>query len=141
MVRMSDSPEDQIHTPGRKVGAGDVRLGRRITLLRKARGISQAELARRLGVTPQQYQKYERGTNRVGATRLFEIALVLGVRIQYFFEDIGEAQAAKDATDADVSAEDFLWILARLKNRDARWHALRVISTLVSEEENPPPSN
>ncbi len=120
----------------KRASAYDTRLGERISLLRRARGLSLAELARRLGLTPQQLQKYERGTNRVTAARLYEIALSLDVRIQYFFEDMGETSVtAANATDQRVSAEDFLWVLARLKDEKTRWRVLKLISALVSDEE------
>ena len=113
----------------------DLRLGRRISLLRQARCISQDALARKLGVTQQQIQKYERGTNRVSASRLYEIALCLDVRIQYFFDDLGEESLARDSrSDANVSAEDFLWVLAKLKDKKLRWYALTLIARLVPAE-------
>ncbi len=49
-------------------------------------GLSQEQLARRLGVTFQQIQKYERGTSRIGASRLFELAHILQVSVDWFFE-------------------------------------------------------
>jgi transcriptional regulator with XRE-family HTH domain len=134
---MTRNRSERSPASGRRASADDVRLGNRVALLRKTRHISQAEMARKLGVTPQQYQKYERGTNRIGAVRLYEIAIALGVRIQYFYENLGEGEAAPHESDSDVSAEDFLWILARLKSRESRWRVLRLISALVSEEENP----
>ena len=50
--------------------------------------MSQTEVANALGVTFQQVQKYERGTNRVGASRLFDLSKVLGVQVEYFFEGL-----------------------------------------------------
>ncbi len=59
----------------------DIEVGRRIRLQRIARGISQTELGKELGVTFQQVQKYEKGINRVGAGRLSRIAETLGVSV------------------------------------------------------------
>jgi transcriptional regulator with XRE-family HTH domain len=70
----------------RKSGPLDVMVGARIGLLRANRGMSQAMLADRIGVTFQQLQKYERGTNRVGASRLSQIASALGVSVGVLFE-------------------------------------------------------
>jgi transcriptional regulator with XRE-family HTH domain len=53
-------------------------------------GMSQEKLGERLGLTFQQVQKYEKGTNRVSASRLFHVAQVLGVPVQYFYEDLPE---------------------------------------------------
>src|SRR2546421_12688140 len=66
--------------------AADIEVGRRIRLHRLARGLSQTELGRQIGVTFQQVQKYEKGVNRVGAGRLTQVARVLGVSVSAFFE-------------------------------------------------------
>lgn len=50
--------------------------------------MSQTEVANALGVTFQQVQKYERGTNRVGASRLYDLSRILGVQVQFFFEGL-----------------------------------------------------
>ena len=73
----------------RKSGPLDAMVGARISMLRINRGMSQAMLAERLGVTFQQVQKYERGANRVGASRLAQIASVLGVSVGELFESPG----------------------------------------------------
>ena len=70
----------------RKSGPLDAMVGARIRMLRVNRGVSQTVLAERIGVTFQQVQKYERGANRVGASRLAQIASVLDVSVSEFFE-------------------------------------------------------
>ena len=70
----------------RKSGPLDAMVGARISILRVSRGMSQATLAERIGVTFQQVQKYERGANRVGASRLAQIASGLGVSVGELFE-------------------------------------------------------
>jgi transcriptional regulator with XRE-family HTH domain len=65
----------------------DVQVGSRIRLQRNCLGISQTALASTLGITFQQVQKYERGLNRVSASKLQVIAKTLGVPVSYFFED------------------------------------------------------
>ena len=64
----------------------DVHVGARIRLRRTLLGLSQEKLGECLGLTFQQVQKYERGANRVGASRLFDLSRVLDVRVGYFFE-------------------------------------------------------
>jgi transcriptional regulator with XRE-family HTH domain len=64
----------------------DVNLGQRIRLRRTEIDMSQAELGKKLGVSFQQIQKYEKGINRVGATRLQEICKALGVEHDFFYE-------------------------------------------------------
>lgn len=66
----------------------DEHVGARLRLLRKSAKLSQQTLAERLGITFQQVQKYERGTNRVSASKLHEAAMVLGVSISDFFDGL-----------------------------------------------------
>ena len=63
----------------------DIDIGRRIRAQRLIRGMSQTDLANRIGITFQQVQKYEKGVNRVGAGRLTRIAEVLGVPVAFLF--------------------------------------------------------
>ncbi len=66
----------------------DVHVGQRIRARRKALGVSQERLAGELGLTFQQVQKYERGANRVSASKLWEIARALGSDLSSFFEGL-----------------------------------------------------
>lgn len=66
----------------------DQHVGVRLRLRRKQLGLTQSGLAEALGITFQQIQKYERGANRVSASKLFEAAHVLGVPVGYFFEGL-----------------------------------------------------
>ncbi len=72
----------------------DVHVGSRIRLRRTLLGMSQERLGEALGLTFQQIQKYERGVNRVGASRLFDLSRVLDVPISFFFDDMPEPLAA-----------------------------------------------
>lgn len=90
----------------RKPNVIDVQVGTRIRLRRKVIGMSQEMLGEALGVTFQQVQKYEQGKNRVGASRLWNLAQALGVAVPYFFQDIGEENEA--SSDADKSVVDFI---------------------------------
>lgn len=65
----------------------DVHVGSRLKLRRTMMGMTQEKLGDALGVTFQQVQKYEKGANRIGASRLQEIARILDVPVSYFFED------------------------------------------------------
>ena len=71
----------------------DVHVGSRIRLRRTLLGMSQEKLGDALGLTFQQVQKYERGVNRVGASRLFDISRVLDVPISFFFDDMPEGMS------------------------------------------------
>jgi transcriptional regulator with XRE-family HTH domain len=72
--------------PRRRNDVVDAQVGRNIRILRQHRGWSQTDLAKKVGVTFQQIQKYENGSNRVGSGRLFKISLVLKVPIESLFD-------------------------------------------------------
>ena len=72
----------------------DISIGSRLRLRRLTMGFSQETLARALGITFQQIQKYERGTNRIFASRLFHLASVLRVPVAYFFEGLSPGSEA-----------------------------------------------
>lgn len=84
----------------------DAHVGRRMRLRRESIGMSQGRLGRHLGLTFSQVQKYEKGTNRIGAGRLYLLADVLGVPVDYFFEGLGEGPAVQRTNGyAAASAE------------------------------------
>ena len=68
--------------------AVDMHVGKRIRLCRTLLGMSQEQLGGALSITFQQVQKYERGANRVSASRLWDISQILDVPVSYFFEDM-----------------------------------------------------
>jgi transcriptional regulator with XRE-family HTH domain len=68
----------------------DVHVGKRLRLRRTLLGMSQERLGELLGLTFQQVQKYERGVNRIGSSRLFELGQILDVPISFFFDDLPE---------------------------------------------------
>src|SRR5690348_18309853 len=90
----------------------DIHVGSRVRLRRTLLGMSQEKLGEAIGLTFQQVQKYERGANRVGSSRLFDLGRVLDVPISYFFEDMPNAVQEKSpsklmgvATPAPVDYE------------------------------------
>ena len=66
----------------------DAHVGRRVRLRRTMLGMTQTKLGEALGLTFQMVQKYEKGSNRIGASRLYELSKVLGVPVSYFFDDM-----------------------------------------------------
>jgi transcriptional regulator with XRE-family HTH domain len=68
----------------------DIHVGRRLRLRRTLLGMSQERLGDLLGLTFQQVQKYERGANRIGSSRLFELGQILDVPVSFFFDDMAE---------------------------------------------------
>ncbi len=75
----------------------DVYVGRRLRLKRTILGLSQESVGKQIGVTFQQIQKYERGINRMGASRLYDFARALGVQIAYFFDGYGDYVIEEDS--------------------------------------------
>ncbi|EFH13339.1 helix-turn-helix domain-containing protein [Teichococcus cervicalis] len=80
----------------------DVHVGSRVRLRRTLLGMSQEKLGEALGLTFQQVQKYERGVNRIGASRLFDLARVLDVPIGFFFDDMPDAMGGQTALRARI---------------------------------------
>jgi len=72
----------------------DVHVGGRVRVRRVMLGLSQEALAGRLGITFQQVQKYERGSNRMGSSRLYDIAVALDVPVSFFFDDMPDEIAS-----------------------------------------------
>lgn len=77
----------------------DVEVGARLRARRVMSGMSQSSLAEGLGITFQQVQKYEKGSNRIGSSRLQTIANILGVPVAYFFEQCGEMSPSPNIDD------------------------------------------
>jgi len=73
----------------------DAHVGSRVRLRRMLIGMSQEKLGELLGLTFQQVQKYEKGANRIGASRLFDISQILGVPVSYFFDDVSDEIASQ----------------------------------------------
>src|ERR671926_593637 len=85
----------------------DVRVGARLRLRRNMLRLSQEKLGEAIGLTFQQVQKYERGANRIGASRLHELSRVLDVPISFFFDDTDPVRAPAIGGFAEPPAEAF----------------------------------
>jgi transcriptional regulator with XRE-family HTH domain len=83
----------------------DAHVGKRIRHRRWMVGMTQQQLADKVGIKFQQIQKYETGMNRVSASRLWDVADALGVSIAFFFEGLAEGQAAQAAPQGDMMAD------------------------------------
>lgn len=101
-----------VETRGRRASAGrpktgkpnpiDVHVGSRVRLRRTLLGMSQEKLGEAIGLTFQQVQKYERGANRIGASRLFDLSRVLDVPVSFFFDDMPAEAAAAPVDDEET---------------------------------------
>ncbi len=91
---------------GRGISPIDVHVGARLRQRRTLLGMTQTNLGDALGVTFQQVQKYERGTNRISASRLFALSGVLDVPVEYFFDDMPREVAASSPAQSGGRAKE-----------------------------------
>ena len=92
----------------------DQSVGRRVRMVRVGRSLSQTDLASQLGLTFQQLQKYEKGINRISASKLHDIARILGVEVAGFFEDASDPDRLAGIVDADLPRRIDLLIAQKL---------------------------
>jgi transcriptional regulator with XRE-family HTH domain len=127
----------------------DVHVGGRVRLQRMLLGISQEKLGEKLGLTFQQVQKYEKGVNRIGASRLFDLAQVLRVPVQFFYDDapVGESRTAGVEGFAERADDSYIFdflnsreglelnrAFARIADPKARRAILDLVRTLAGED-------
>ncbi len=124
----------------------DLHVGSRVRLRRKFLGKTQEELALALDLTFQQIQKYERGSNRISASKLYQIAKYLKCPIQYFFDGVddgggdGEIEAGLTAERAAgnflMTAEgiDLAASFPKIKRQKLRRSVLQLVAALTDEE-------
>lgn len=123
----------------------DLHVGGRVRMRRKFLGLSQTDLADSLGLTFQQVQKYERGSNRISASKLFEIARTLKVPVAYFFEGYGQNEAVEGFTESqsEQAVHGFLMTtegieiaeaFPRIKNAKHRRKVMELVRTLAEDD-------
>jgi transcriptional regulator with XRE-family HTH domain len=131
--------------PKKQANPIDAQVGNRVRLRRMLIGMSQERLGELLGLTFQQVQKYEKGVNRIGAGRLFEVSRILGVPIDYFYEGVdghGQGAPGSNATSPPVmefvsSGEGLQLSLAfmRIKDPKVRKRVLDLVKSLAEDAE------
>jgi transcriptional regulator with XRE-family HTH domain len=132
-------------TDERTANAIDRRIGQRLKMRRLEMGVSQERLADLLGVTFQQIQKYEKGVNRVAASRLFDIAVALDVPIAHFFEGLDLPERAGVAEDgredivydtlATPDGFELLTLYGTIRNPRVRRRVLDLVRALAEDIE------
>jgi transcriptional regulator with XRE-family HTH domain len=135
---VSDETKQSVKRPN----PTDVYVGSRVRMRRKMMGMSQEKLGERLGITFQQIQKYEKGTNRIGASRLQNIAEILEVPVSYFFPDPSSDAAMGMAEDGGPGyVVDFLSTaeglelnraFARIKNAKVRRKVIELVRAVAN---------
>ena len=122
----------------------DIQVGNRVRIRRMLIGMSQERLGDLLGLTFQQVQKYEKGVNRIGAGRLFEVSRILNVPVDFFYEGVNvgqsgmrEPESAPPVMEFVSSGEGLQLTLAFMKIKDpkVRKRVLDLIKSLAEEEE------
>ncbi len=131
--------------PKKQANPIDAQVGNRVRIRRMLIGMSQEKLGDLLGLTFQQVQKYEKGVNRIGAGRLYEISRILGVPIDFFYEGVAAAQepgavaesrGAPPVMEFVSSGEGLHLSLAFMKIKDpkVRKRVLDLVRSLAEEE-------
>jgi transcriptional regulator with XRE-family HTH domain len=120
----------------------DVHVGSRVRNRRLELGMSQGNLGSALGLTFQQVQKYEKGTNRLGASRLQHVSSILKVPIAYFFEGTPGQLKAKGNAPSSVYISDFvastdglalMKAFTQIKNADVRHHIVKLVNKIAGD--------
>ena len=101
---------------GKKPNPVDQHVGSRVRLRRMLLGMSQERLGESMGLTFQQVQKYEKGVNRIGASRLLQISEILDVPVEFFFEEAPHIDGRRAPGMAEADSETF--ILEFLNSRE-----------------------
>lgn len=133
------------HAP-RSPNPVDTHVGTRVRLRRQVMKMSQEKLGNALGVTFQQVQKYERGSNRVGASRLWKMAQVLDVPVSFFYEGLGESAPQTEFGEGDQTPVVYEFInstdgvslamaVSKIKNKAVRRQILELARSLAAEED------
>lgn len=117
----------------KRVQAVDEAVGKRVRLLRLARSLSQSELASQIGVSFQQVQKYERGTNRMSASKLVAIADTLGVSVSDLFGDASNGGLGKPGALPIAVDVALMRTLSEMKDDKLKRAVLALVSTLAQD--------
>src|ERR1700759_1735895 len=128
--------------PKKQANPVDIQVGNRVRIRRMLIGMSQERLGDLLGLTFQQVQKYEKGVNRIGAGRLYEISRILGVPVDFFYEGVGGgSEGFAESEGVPVmefvsSGEGLQLSLAFMKIKDpkVRKRVLDLVKSLAEEE-------
>jgi transcriptional regulator with XRE-family HTH domain len=114
--------------------AVDMHVGKRVRLRRTLLGLSQEQLGTELNITFQQVQKYERGANRISASRLWDIGQILDVPINYFFDDMTENTMRSSPRRVSRGSEMLDLSDEQIKDPMARRETLELVRTYYSIE-------
>jgi transcriptional regulator with XRE-family HTH domain len=122
----------------------DIQIGKKLRLRRIVLGMSQEELAKSLGITFQQVQKYEKGVNRISASRLLDISNILGIPTSFFYESDADGDMVGFAEDKaefthekpEVSNREIMALVkayCQIKSAETRKKAIDLIKSLADK--------
>jgi transcriptional regulator with XRE-family HTH domain len=132
--------------PTRRIIDFDIEIGRRIRVQRTLRNATQTDLAGAIGITFQQVQKYENGTNRVSAGKLFQIARFLGVPVTVFFDGLETEKSAASEAAASPAYQQLLTFVtsaegerlyrafAKVRKKETQRSLLRMVESLAEDD-------
>lgn len=149
MAKTTNSPASP--KGSRRPNPIDIHVGSRVRLQRMLLSMSQEKLGEKLGLTFQQVQKYEKGINRIGASRLFDLSKVLGVPVQFFYDQAPGSTPANNQSQptgfSEESAEGYIVnflstreglelnkSFVRITNPKVRRHIVDLVRSLANDE-------
>lgn len=126
----------------------DKHVGARVRMRRMMIGMSQEKLGDALGLTFQQIQKYEKGTNRIGASRMLQISSILGVPVEFFYQDAPDLQGMRAEGFAETPPADYMAdflstaegvalmkAFSRIRDGKVRKRVVELVQALAGDEE------
>lgn len=144
---MAVESKSRDHNASKKPGEMDQYIGSRLRLWRRTMDVDAYVLASRIGITYQQLQKYEKGLNRISATRLYAISRELNVPIDYFYHEAASHRAMPTASpDGEFEADQRLMLLANgsganllkcfvaIKDADVRKAVLNLLRSITTDQ-------
>ena len=129
--------------PKKQANPIDVQVGNRVRIRRMLIGMSQEKLGDLLGLTFQQVQKYEKGVNRIGAGRLYEMSRILNVPVDFFYEGVNGAAGQPGGGDEGAPVMEFVssgegmqlsLAFMKIKDTKVRKRVLDLVKSLADEE-------
>jgi transcriptional regulator with XRE-family HTH domain len=129
--------------PKKQANPIDAQVGNRVRIRRMLIGMSQERLGDLLGLTFQQVQKYEKGVNRIGAGRLYEVSRILGVPIDFFYDGVAQLEGGFSETESAPPVMEFVssgeglqlsLAFMKIKDTKVRKRVLDLVKSLAEDE-------
>ena len=120
----------------RSSGKPEIEMGKKIRLRRVEQRLSQSVLGEKLGVSFQQIQKYEKGANRVGASRLQQIATALDVSVTFFYDSDGETKEVESLLFLDSAFSlRLLRAYSKIKDQTVQRQLVSLMESIAANED------